>query len=107
MGNPFATRTELLILGLLTSEPAGMYGLALVAASNGKLKRGTVYITLGRLEEKGFIKSVEDRSCGHSGLPRPRYKLTAQGVRILAAAELLGINCDKGVTGANRDKIFL
>ena len=30
-----------------------MYGLQLVAASRRRLKRGTVYVTLGRMEEKG------------------------------------------------------
>ena len=90
MANPFSTRIELLILSLLEDEPAGMYGLALVKASNGELKRGTVYITLGRLEEKGFIRAVEDSHSEHSGLPRRQYKLTGLGERALAAAELMG-----------------
>jgi DNA-binding PadR family transcriptional regulator len=31
-----------------------LYGLQLVAASRGRLKRGTVYVTLRRMEEKGY-----------------------------------------------------
>jgi DNA-binding PadR family transcriptional regulator len=91
MSNPFAARTELLILGLLRSEPAGMYGLELVKVSKGKLKRGTVYVTLGRLEEKGFIRSRSKSEPDQPGLPRPIYKITAQGARALAAAELMGL----------------
>ena len=51
---------EALILELLVQE-SELYGLQLVAASKGRLKRGTVYVTLGRMEEKGFITSrLED-----------------------------------------------
>jgi DNA-binding PadR family transcriptional regulator len=96
MGNPFSTRTELLILGLLKNTPSGMYGLTLVKAAKGKLKRGTIYIALGRLEEKGFIRAVEDRHPGHSGLPRSQYKLTGQGERVLAAADILEIATVEG-----------
>lgn len=91
MANPFAAETELLILQLLKSEPVGMYGLELVKASNDALKRGTVYVTLGRMEEKGFIRSRVKRESNHPGLPRPRYTITAMGERALQAAELLGV----------------
>src|SRR4051812_3180446 len=47
---------ESLILDLLT-EHDELYGLQLVAESKRKLKRGTVYVTLGRMEEKGYIAS--------------------------------------------------
>jgi len=96
MANPFATETELLVLRQLSSEPAGMYGLQLVSSSNGKLKRGTVYVTLGRLEEKGFVESRTKPNNKHSGLPRPVYQITGLGQRVLAAAELLGL----GAVGA-------
>ena len=36
-----------------------MYGLELVTESEGALKRGTVYVTLGRLEEKGYVGQAE------------------------------------------------
>ena len=91
MGNPFAAQTELLILRLLRDNPAGMYGLQLVASSDGMLKRGTVYVTLGRLEEKGFVKSTTEAGPLHSGLPRPLYRITALGERMLAAADVLGM----------------
>jgi DNA-binding PadR family transcriptional regulator len=91
MANPFAAETELLILQLLKNEPAGMYGLELVKASANTLKRGTVYVTLGRMEEKGFVRSRVKREADHPGLPRPRYTITALGERALQAAEFLGV----------------
>jgi DNA-binding PadR family transcriptional regulator len=91
MGNPFAAETELLILRMLNDELEGMYGLELVKASNGKLKRGTVYVTLGRMEEKGFVRSHRTRDERHPGLPRPRYSLTGLGHRALEAAYLMGL----------------
>ena len=50
------SRKELLVLELLVGNKQ-LYGLQLVAASKGRLKRGTVYVTLGRMEDKGYIAS--------------------------------------------------
>ena len=44
---------ETLILELLVRD-GELYGLQMVAASKRRLKRGTVYVTLGRMEEKGM-----------------------------------------------------
>ena len=58
----------------------------LVAASKRKLKRGTVYVTLGRMEEKGYITSrLEDAPPDMGGMPRRLYKETPLGRRVLAA----------------------
>ena len=76
---------EALILELLVDE-SELYGLQLVAASRGRLKRGTVYVTLGRMEEKGFIASrLEDAPADEGGLPRRIYEPTAFGRRVLKA----------------------
>lgn len=91
MGNPFPTKTELVVLSLLRDEPRGMYGLEMVKASNGELARGTVYVLLGRLEEKGYVRSWVKGQPDHPGLPRPRYALTAPGRRVLEAAEIIGL----------------
>jgi DNA-binding PadR family transcriptional regulator len=62
-----------------------MYGLQLVAASRRRLKRGTVYVTLGRMEAKGYIASrLEDPPAEAGGLPRRLYRPTALGRRVLA-----------------------
>ena len=76
---------ESLILELLVHQHE-MYGLQMVAASRRRLKRGTVYVTLGRMEEKGYITSrLEDAPPLAGGLPRRVYQPTALGRRVLAA----------------------
>ena len=76
---------ERLILELLVSD-GPLFGLRLVESSAGQLKRGTVYVTLGRMERKGFIRSeAEARSPGAIGLPRRIYRATPLGERALRA----------------------
>jgi PadR family transcriptional regulator PadR len=76
---------ESLILELLGRDRQ-MYGLELVAASRGRLKRGTVYVTLGRMEDKGYVTSrLEAAPSEAGGLPRRVYQPTALGRRVLAA----------------------
>ena len=66
------------------------YGLELVAASGGALKRGTVYVTLGRMERKGFVESRQEaQPAGAIGLPRRLYRATAYGLKVLDAYQLL------------------
>jgi DNA-binding PadR family transcriptional regulator len=63
-----------------------MFGLELVEASGGRLKRGTVYVTLGRMQDKGYVESrLEDRHPGAIGLPRRLYRATAFGLRVVDA----------------------
>ena len=86
MDIPKLSRTERLILELLSGEE--MFGLQLVEQSKGGLKRGTVYVTLGRMQDKGYVESrTEDRAAGAIGLPRRLYKPTAYGLRVLKAWE--------------------
>lgn len=80
---PRLSATERLILELLVQH-GELFGLALVEASAGRLKRGTVYVTLGRMEDKGLITSTaEDPPPGAGGLPRRAYAPTALGRRML------------------------
>jgi PadR family transcriptional regulator, regulatory protein PadR len=74
---------ERLICGLL-ADAGELYGLQLVDLSEGALKRGTVYVTLGRMIGKGLLATRRDLEV-HDGLPRPRYRLTAKGAKLLAA----------------------
>lgn len=84
---PFISGKEALILGLLVGGPE-LYGLEMVDASSGELKRGTVYVTLQRLEEKGLIESRrEARVAPEVGIPRRLYRITGYGERVLAAYE--------------------
>ena len=82
---PRLSATERLILDLLVDH-GELFGLALVEASRGRLKRGTVYVTLGRMEEKGYLASrQEPRPPGAIGLPRRLYTPTAHALRVLEA----------------------
>ncbi|HXH24144.1 MAG TPA: PadR family transcriptional regulator, partial [Vicinamibacterales bacterium] len=69
------------ILELLVSA-GPMYGLQLVEQSGGALKRGTVYVTLGRMEAKGLVVSEQEPlPPGAIGLPRRVYRATGLGER--------------------------
>lgn len=78
---PRLPEKEALILDLLAAAGEA-FGLELVEASDGRLKRGTVYVTLGRLVEKGYLSTVqEEPRTGSIGLPRRLYRLTPLGSR--------------------------
>ena len=82
---PQFSATERLIIELL-SEHQEMFGLQMVEQSAGRLKRGTVYVTLGRMQEKGYLESrQEPLPPGAIGLPRRLYRPTGLAMRILAA----------------------
>jgi DNA-binding PadR family transcriptional regulator len=83
---PHLTPIEARILELLTRD-GPLYGLELVAASCGALKRGTVYVVLSRMQDKGYLTSQRGEPPRQGGLPRPRYAPTALGARALAAAQ--------------------
>ncbi len=89
LNSPFIRAIDVAILRLLTDEPAGMYGLEIVRASEGTLSRLRVYIVLGRLEETGFIRSKLICDSDPQGLTRLRYFITVLGQRALSASELL------------------
>jgi DNA-binding PadR family transcriptional regulator len=79
---PTLSPKETLILELLIARE-DMYGLELVSASRRRLKRGTIYVTLARMEDKGFVTSrLEDPPADSGGLPRRRYRPTALGRRV-------------------------
>jgi DNA-binding PadR family transcriptional regulator len=77
---------ERLVLELLAAKRDRMYGLELVAESHGRLKRGTVYVTLGRMQQKGLIEAEPEKFTDDSGLvPRRMYRATPYGLRVLRA----------------------
>jgi len=76
--------TEAVLLDLLGESER--FGLELVAQSDGRVKRGSVYVTLARMEAKGFVESrQEERAPGAIGLPRRLYKVTAYGATVREA----------------------
>jgi PadR family transcriptional regulator len=85
---PSISDSESFILDLL--EGRERFGLELVERSGGRLKRGSVYVTLGRMETKGFVESrQEERAAGAIGLPRRLYRATAYGLKVRDAYRLL------------------
>ena len=81
---PRLSATERLILELLAAHE--LFGLEMIARSGGRLKRGTVYVTLGRMQEKGYLESrQEPRPTGAIGLPQRLYRPSGLGRRVLEA----------------------
>jgi PadR family transcriptional regulator PadR len=78
---------EHLVLDLLSAQSSA-YGLELVAASRGRLKRGSIYVTLGRMEQKGLVTSRLEGEPGE-GPPRRIYEPTALGLRALVVSHLI------------------
>lgn len=85
---PSMSRTESLVLDLLRG--ADRYGLELVEASEGALKRGSVYVILARMEEKGFVASWQEHATANAtGAARRVYRATPYGLKVHDAFALL------------------
>jgi PadR family transcriptional regulator, regulatory protein PadR len=85
---PSLSPKEATILRLLLASRKEMYGLQIVAESEGAIGRGTVYVTLSRMEDKGFVESKQETPPeGATGLPRRLYRVTGEGSRVLRAWE--------------------
>ena len=84
-GLPKFSAAERLILELLATHDE-LFGLQMVALSGGRLKRGTVYVTLGRMQDKGYLESRQEAMPpGAIGLPRRLYRPTGLALRALGA----------------------
>jgi len=65
------------------------YGLEIVRLSEGRVKRGTVYTTLNRMQQKGYVQSRSEEKPAHvPGIPRRLFRATPYGLRLLEAHEL-------------------
>ena len=81
---PRLSDRERTILDLLQAQE--LFGMQFAEESGGTLKRGTVYVTLARMTQKGFVTSrLEPLAPGAIGLPRRWYRLTGYGRRVLNA----------------------
>ena len=83
---PKITQKALTVMQLLKNNP-GMYGLQIVDASEGQVKKGTIYVVLSSLQDEGWITSNVEQNPKYSGMPRKLYSLTGEGARILALKE--------------------
>ena len=95
---PKLSLTEAVIAHLLRAHsPDPLYGLEMVKLSSSselKLKKGTIYVTLERMEKKGLITSKMEKGPpvgipkGSFYIPRRLYHLTQDGEQALVALEL-------------------
>lgn len=77
---PLLTPAEGLIASIVASRP-GISGAEIVKASKGSIPSGTIYTTLGRMEDIGAIERISARYC----------RLTTLGERLLRAQELISL----------------
>jgi DNA-binding PadR family transcriptional regulator len=78
-----------------------MYGLQLVKASAGVLKRGTVYLVLDRLEDAGLVASREENEPADGvGIKRRLYRSTQSPAPKLAEVKPLPRVAREGVVEA-------
>lgn len=87
---PRLSGKEYLILGLVIAAGRPVYGLELVEMAGGELPKGTVYVVLARMEEKGYLQSTrQERQSTVSGITRRLYKPTGFGARVFKLSERL------------------
>lgn len=86
---------ELKILTLLLESENGLFGSELVHLSNGLIARGTVYLYLQKMFEKGLVSRFEVLASAHYMVDRIRYDATSQAIiRIKAFAEEFNFRWD-------------
>jgi DNA-binding PadR family transcriptional regulator len=95
------SKTEALVLQrLVAAAGSETYGLEMVKSSGGALKMGTVYVILGRLQDKGFVESRrEELPEDTQRPPRRLYKITGTGRRVYQAYEAAMAAYEHGLSG--------
>jgi PadR family transcriptional regulator, regulatory protein PadR len=82
---PKLSSKEMKVLEMLIHN-GEMFGLEMVESSEGELKRGTIYVTLSRMSDKGYIESREEpRTAPEIGIPRRKYWATGLGESVYKA----------------------
>ena len=88
--------TEAVISHMLRQSATPLFGLELVRRSptgEYQIKKGTIYVTLERMESKGLVTSERETSPppnlkeGAFYIPRRMYTLTPKGLQALAATQ--------------------
>ena len=77
------SKKEATILRLLQTN-GEMAGLAMIYAAPEILKRGTIYVTLNEMEEKGWLASKMSTPADPFTVARRHYSITPQGAVIHA-----------------------
>jgi DNA-binding PadR family transcriptional regulator len=83
---PALSGKEFLIMELLDRN-GQMFGLEMVDRSEGELKKGTIYVTLGRMVDKDLVEPL-DAEAEAGTAPRVMYAATDWGKRVFKAQEI-------------------
>ena len=85
---PHLSDKEFIILEMLVNK-SELFGLEMAETSGGQLKKGTIYVTLQRMSEKGLVESRQEaRSAAEIGIARRKYTATPFGERVFRAQEI-------------------
>ncbi|MBL4623155.1 MAG: helix-turn-helix transcriptional regulator [Immundisolibacteraceae bacterium] len=85
MDIPTLSKKEEYILDFLRDGNKS-YALEMVKNSEGLLKKGTIYVVLYDLEDRGYIKSeLENKNPNSIGPARRMYKIDGLGEKVLEA----------------------
>jgi len=84
---PYLGTFEQLILFSVLQLEGGAYGVSIrenIEERTGRtVSIGAIYTTLGRLEERGLVRSRTEEPQGRTGRPRKYYRLSREGARDL------------------------
>jgi len=84
---PYLGAFEQLILFSVLQLVDGAYGVSIrenIEERTGRtVSVGAIYTTLGRLEERGLVRSRTEEPRGRTGRPRKYYRLSPEGAREL------------------------
>jgi DNA-binding PadR family transcriptional regulator len=84
---PYLGSFEQLILFSVLQLKDGAYGVSIRENIEERAEQvvsiGAIYTTLGRLEERGLVRSHTEAPQGRTGRPRKYYRLSPEGARDL------------------------
>lgn len=89
---------EVLVLEMLLGTQK-MYGLEMVKQKPKDLKRGTIYVTLNRMEDRGLIVSEKEDNPNIAGLARRLYRITGYGQQSYKAWQRAEAEFGNGLQG--------
>ena len=97
--SPLSDKSEAILALLVNGEK--LYGLEMINL-DPSLKRGTIYVTLSRLEDQKLVSSEEIKPAQGRGPARRVYQITAEGSRLFELAS----EFKKGVAGLGLGPIY-
>lgn len=90
------SKIEYAILDILRSGRE-VYGLEMIRESNGMLKTGTIYVTLGRMTDKKYVTSRAEEIPNYPGMPRRLYRISGLGEQALREADQAAMEAAGGL----------